>query len=153
MAAGPESTLWGWMKKGLSRLGQPHDVHRIETSTELGYPDVEGCIAGASFLVELKVVHYVRRNGSFALEHYTSKQAYTLHRRWEVGGRSWLLTRLAVPGEPIRHYLVPGRDAIITHDSRLQLTRGFLEAQSWPGYEDGLAKADRLWRAIAGPIV
>lgn len=151
---GPEATLWTWLKRGLKPLGKPHDVHRIETSTELGYPDVEGCIDGACFLVELKVAHYVRkRDGSFALEHYTSKQAYTLYKRWKAGGRSWLLLR--VPGSEVtgRHYLVPGREALLLHDERMNLTHQMLAAFSWPGYEDGLAKAEKLWRGISGPIV
>ena len=149
---GPESKLWAWLKNGLKGLW--HDVHRIETSTELGYPDVEGCIAGTCFLVELKVVHYVRKKcGSFAIEHYTSKQAYVLHKRWETGGRSWLVIRLAVPNEPVRHYLIPGREALLLHDNRLILTRGFLEAVSWPGFESGSALAKKLWQGISGPIV
>jgi hypothetical protein len=148
---GPEATLWDWLKRGLRPLGLPHDVHRIETSTETGYPDVEGCICGGCFLVELKVAHYVRKDSSFALGHYTSKQAYALYKRWKAGGRSWLLIRVEVLGG-VRHYLVPGREALIVHDERLRLTVGFLEAVSWPSFEDGMAKADRLWRAISGPI-
>lgn len=151
---GPEATLWGWLKRGLSSLDGPHDVHRIETSTELGYPDVEGCIAGACFLVELKVAHYIRkRDGSFALDHYTSKQAYTLHRRWKAGGRSWLLVRVPGSGAQVSHYLVPGREALLLHDERMNLTHQKLAAFSWPGFEDGRAKAEALWRGISGPIV
>lgn len=151
--SGPESTLWSWMRSGLKQQPRPHDVHRIETGTESGYPDVEGCIGGDSFLVELKVGRSVRKgDGSFSLDHYHAKQAYTLWRRWEVGGRSWLLVRVPYASGDL-HYLVPGRGALIVHDARLKLMPSFMQAVSWPGLEDGSAKAGRLWRAISGPIV
>lgn len=115
---------------------------------------MEGCIEGACFLVELKVVHYLRKkDGTFSIPHYTAKQAFALYKRWKSGGRSWLVIR--VPGSEAtgKHYLVPGREALIVHDERMQLTHGFLQAVSWPGFEDGTAKADRLWQGISGPIV
>lgn len=115
---------------------------------------MEGCIDGATFLLELKVVHYVRkRDGTFSIPHYTAKQAGTLYKRWKAGGRSWILVR--VPGSEAtgRHYLVPGREALVLHDERMRLTHGFMAAVSWPGFEDGLSKAMGLWRGISGPIV
>ncbi len=151
---GPEATLWSWLRRGLKPLGQPHDVHRIETSTESGYPDVEGCINANTFLVELKVARSIRKkDGSFSLDHYHAKQAYTLYRRWQAGGRSWLLVRYPGSDTTGRHFLVPGREALIVHDERMKLTLGFMQAVSWPGFEDGLAKADKLWQGISGPIV
>jgi hypothetical protein len=151
---GPEATLWSWLKRGLAALDVRRDVHRIETSTETGYPDVEGCIDGACFLVELKVVHYVRkRDATFSIPHYTSKQAYTLYKRWKAGGRSWLLIRVPGSEQTGRHYLVAGREALVVFDERTRLTHGFLAAVSWPGFEDGTAKAEALWRGVSGPIV
>lgn len=149
----PEANLWAWMRRGIKPLGLPHDVHRIETSTESGYPDVEGCIAGAPFLLELKVARSIRKgDGSFSLDHYHSKQAYTLHRRWEAGGRSWLLVRY--PGSELTglHFLVPGERALDVHDYRMKLTLGYISTVSWAGFKDGRAKADALWRGISGPI-
>ncbi len=151
---GPEATLWSWMRKAVPLLGMPHDVHRIETSTESGYPDVEGCIAGTSFLVELKVARSIRkRDGAFSLDHFEAKQAYTLHRRWKAGGRSWILVRYPMATGRDKHFLVPGKEALIVHDDRLRLTLGFMQAVSWPGLEDGLASAGDLWRAVIGPII
>lgn len=152
---GPEATLWNWLKRGLPSLGKPHDVSRVETSAESGFPDVEGCIAGASFLVELKVAHYVRKkDGTFALDHYTAEQAYKLYRRWKVGGRSWLLIRVPTANgwtTPL-HYLIAGREALLIHDDRMNLSRDRLAASSWPGFEDGLGKQVALWKAVSGPI-
>lgn len=152
--SGPESKLWSWMRQGLRPLGLPHDVHRIETGTESGYPDVEGCIDRACFLLELKVARSIRKgDGSFSLDHYHAKQAYTLWRRWQAGGRSWLLVRYPGSEQTGRHFLVPGREALVVHDSRMKLQLGFMRSVSWPGLEDGSAKAESLWRAISGPIV
>ena len=149
---GPEATLWNWMKAGLKKVEPPHDVHRIETSTESGYPDVEGCIGGTSFLLELKVARSLRKTTTnFSLDHYHSKQAYTLYHRWKAGGRSWILVRY--PGQDNLHFVVAGREALILHDNRLKLNIPMIQAMSWPGFEDGLALAPKLWRGFIGPIV
>ena len=143
----PEAALWAWFKKGLIRLGEPHHVKRVETpETGSGFPDVEGCISGACFNVELKVAHYIRKDGSFAIDHFTAEQAYFLHRRHEVGGRAFMLLRVGA-----EHHLFSGADAIDLHDARKAMTVDLVEARRLDVPRKALA--EEFWRAVRGPIV
>lgn len=101
-----ESALWGWLKTGLNRVSLPKDVQRIENSVGLGTPDVEGCIAGGQFWVELKVAQeYVR--APEVTVHLTARQAYRALRRTAAGGSSFILVRVG-SGSDMCHYLIWG---------------------------------------------
>lgn len=143
MAAAPEARLWGWLKSGLKRFGSQADVSRIETSTELGYPDVEGCISGGSFLCELKVAHHVTKDGRFSLPHFTAIQAYKLHRRHIAGGRAYLLVRV---GDD--HFLVGGSHVLDVQEQRMSLSRPYLSALAEPVGSNALPHF--FWREMAG---
>jgi hypothetical protein len=125
-----ERVLWGWMERALKKLLLPHHAQRVENSTgKKGTPDVEGCIAGRQFWVELKVVPRIRVDGSLSLPHYTNHQAYFAHKRWEVGGLSWILVRVGQQPDS-RHYLIPGSDALDLFEVRDRFTEDYLEARS-----------------------
>lgn len=148
----PEVQLWKWLKAGLPKLNQPHDVQRIETDTGSGYPDVEGCIASNAFLVELKVARAIRKKDkSFALDHYEREQAYKLHKRHIAGGSSWILIRVPYPELPKpRHYLVSGEKAIDLHDIRMKIMPEAIQNMSYsPLLAMGTYNAEQLWRVIA----
>lgn len=77
-----ENVFWDSIKKAL-----PY-VHwqRIESSTGQGIPDVNGCIGGDSFWLELKVVSGIK-------VHLRSSQVAWLMRRSDVGGSAWILIK------------------------------------------------------------
>lgn len=123
-----ESAVWGWLKGQLPLLKLRHHVHRVENAAEVGDPDVEGCIDGRSFHIELKVAERYRADGSFEVR-IKSEQAYWAHRRVKAGGRSWVLIRAAV-GQQRLHYLIPGDVTIELFEARLKLTHRMLEGWS-----------------------
>jgi len=101
--------LWPWLRRGLGRfVGRAH-VHRIEDLTKSGTPDVEGCIGGVSFWIELKVAYEQVREPVVRVK-TTDKQVYFAMRRCEVGGLSWYLVRVGA-GRRALHYLVHGSEA------------------------------------------
>lgn len=141
---GPEATLWSWLRKAVKSLGTKADVHRIETSTESGYPDVEGCVEGSQFTCELKVVHYVRKRcGTFALPHYTQDQAYFAHRRLLAGGRHTMLVRL-----DRSHYLIPASSMLDVFDRKSSLDAAYLAGLSLLPHD---AQALALLRKMSSP--
>ena len=105
-----ETSLWGWLDRGVSVLpGHPH-VQRIENSCSEGTPDVEGCIAGETFWTELKVA-YPRANQMWLVK-TTTAQIRKARRRRRAGGRSWFLIRLTGKTARLsRHILIEGLDA------------------------------------------
>ena len=82
MSKGPEAKLWQDVKKGLK------DAHlvRIESRVGLGIPDVNGCIDGKDFWLELKVI----KGNSLRLSKF---QKAWIYERLRVGGNVFVLAR------------------------------------------------------------
>ncbi len=95
--------------KDLGRLGRPapHCV-RIETGTQGGVPDWEGCYAGVSFWVEDKRAPR-RKTDDAAVLSYRPGQLEFLAERWSVGGvAAGLVATHALGGAvDVRRYLLP----------------------------------------------
>jgi hypothetical protein len=101
-----ETALWGWLRDSLQSITVPKHIQRIEDSTKSGTPDVEGCIEGRNFWIELKVAYEQVRSPVVRVK-TTDKQVYFAYRRTKVGGLSWYLIR--VGKHPHRsHYLIHG---------------------------------------------
>jgi hypothetical protein len=82
MSKGPEAKLWQDVRKGLK---EAHLV-RIESRIGLGIPDVNGCINGKDFWLELKVI----KGNSLRLSKF---QYTTLFRSLRAGGNVFVLAR------------------------------------------------------------
>ena len=82
MSKGPEAKLWQDVRKGLK------DAHlvRIESRIGLGIPDVNGCINGKDFWLELKVI----KGNSLRLSKF---QKAWIYERLRVGGNVFVLAR------------------------------------------------------------
>lgn len=79
-----ESSLWKMLK---GHMPSSWDVQRIETgSTGRGIPDVNVCVDGHEFWIELKVVQGRRVELS-------PEQVAWHYRRTRAGGRTWILAR------------------------------------------------------------
>lgn len=101
-----ETALWGWLRDSMQTIKVPKHVQRIEDSTKSGTPDVEGCVEGRSFWIELKVA-YEQLKAPIVRVKTTDKQVYFALRRTGTGGLSWYLIR--VGKHPHRfHYLIHG---------------------------------------------
>ena len=104
-----ESALWGWLREGLKRMKAPKHVQRIEDTTKSGTPDVEGCIEGRAFWVELKVAYEQLTKGTVRVK-TTVHQVYFAIKRRQAGGLSWYLIRVGTHPK-WEHYLIPGQHA------------------------------------------
>lgn len=114
-----ESNLWGWLRDSLPTLKTKKHIQRIEDSTKSGTPDVEGCIEGRTFWIELKVAYEQVRAPVVRIK-TTDKQVYFALKRTQVGGLSWYLIR--VGKHPHRfHFLIPGELAEALLDKPVSL--------------------------------
>lgn len=103
-----ESSLWKWLKAAADAYGPRAHLRRIENAVLVGDPDVEGCVDGAEFNMELKSCPEPSPRGG-VLVRISEEQIYWLYRRRRAGGQAWLLVRVG-SGARARHYLVPGDD-------------------------------------------
>ena len=104
MSKGPAAKLWQDVKKGLK------DAHlvRIESRVGLGIPDVNGCIDGKEFWLELMVI----KGNSLRLSKF---QKAWIYERTKSGGKVFVLAR------PLRGSVLKvfeGSNAIQGPDSR-----------------------------------
>lgn len=103
-----ESSLWGWCKRGADSLKGRAHVRRVENDVVVGDPDVEGCVDGGEFNVELKACPEPNSAGG-VLVRIDEAQINWLRRRRRSGGQAWLLVRVG-SSNSARHYLLPGDD-------------------------------------------
>lgn len=102
-----ESDLWRWLST--ARLHFKRELHmtRVENAVAKGFPDVEGCLRGQQFFIELKCAT-VRKHGNLAFGHrITGEQAHWLDRRFALSGHAWVLIQVGT-GASATRYLVPG---------------------------------------------
>jgi hypothetical protein len=108
-----ERNLWNWLREGVKSMVADRSLHicRIENTVSSGYPDVEGCMNGESFHIELKGCDRPVRGGSYIHIGLSSVQALWLKRRWDAGGSCFVLIRVGV-GRGIKRYLIRGDRAM-----------------------------------------
>lgn len=135
--SGPEKNLWIWLRDGVKPQIAEGRLHicRIETITMAGYPDVEGCLDGHNFHIELKAIERPKRQGTPLRIRMQPGQVPWLKKRWKAGGACSVLVRVG-SGHGARHYLIAGRDAAALeqpiHESRLEvLTVERLDAEQY----------------------
>jgi hypothetical protein len=117
-----ESSLWGWLRDHVVDLPTTaRHLQRIEDSTKSGTPDVEGCIDGHAFWIELKVAYEQRTKGTVRIK-TTDKQVYFALKRRKAGGLSWYLIRVGTYPK-WAHYLIPGQYAEELLDKPISLAR------------------------------
>jgi hypothetical protein len=119
MSGDRESALWGWLSKAEKALR--HELHliRVENSTERGTPDVEGCLNGNTFWLELKSA--IRpANPKTPLDFPTRKEQIDWgKRRRDAGGRSgYLLRVVSANGRNRRVYLLNAAYGRRLHDKK-----------------------------------
>lgn len=72
------------------------DLRRIENGLEAGTPDVNGCMWGVDFWLELKVADIPKKDPSqiVKIPHFTQQQRLWIRRRGMAGGRVYVLLKL-----------------------------------------------------------
>lgn len=101
--------------KAIKRRLPTYDLARIENSTAMGFPDVNGCTKeGHEFWLELKVCDEPSRPDTPALKNLRPSQAAWLYRRGIRQSPVWLV---ALIGDNV--YMVHGSRMASLSDTRL----------------------------------
>lgn len=104
-----ERNLWMWLREGSKPLMSAKHLHicRVENMVMAGFPDVEGCLDGKSFHLELKGCLRPVNPGTPVRTKWQHGQKPWLKKRWSVGGSCFALIRVG-KGCGIRRYLIRG---------------------------------------------
>jgi hypothetical protein len=105
-----ESSLWKWLLNGKDAFTDDLlHMTRIENLVDEGTPDVEGCLDGDAFWIELKSNARPKRETTRCIEprDIRPQQEPWLKRRWNAGGNAWMLIQIG-EGHNAKRYLVPG---------------------------------------------
>ena len=126
-----EGKLWTRMREGLCSVCRPH-LSRIEShATSVGFPDVEGCIEGTEFWVELK--SWDPKKGW----HIRPSQIAWMRARLNAGGKRIFVFADKKVSTTHHHVLVPVAAGFLTDYGRFS---------SW----DALTKNAIYW--AQGPV-
>jgi hypothetical protein len=106
-----ETALWEWLKTANDGLGRDLHMRRVENLVGVGDPDVQGCLLGDYFDIELKTASRPKRPGTVILNsrnEYVRPAQKVWHRlRWLAGGNNFVLLQVG-NGADKRLYLLPG---------------------------------------------
>lgn len=89
-----ESNLWSWLKKGGKELRYRLHMNRIENAVSSGMPDVEGCLDGSQFWIELKCEPRPVRPTTKIKPRFQPKQVPWIKRRARAGGIAYVLLQV-----------------------------------------------------------
>ena len=100
-----EADLWSWLSK--ARLVYKARLHicRIENGVMNGMPDVEGCLEGTQFWIELKTCARPVRTTTTLKIRFEPGQLPWIKRRQEANGKAYVLLQVG-KGYDARRYLV-----------------------------------------------
>lgn len=108
MAGVRESRLWQWLSDAPKKFWRDQlDIQRVENGVALGVPDVEGCLQGESFWIELKTSDRPKRATTRIRARFEDWQVPWLRRRCRAGGKAFLLIQVG-SGRSAGRYLLPG---------------------------------------------
>ena len=110
-----EKVLWAWLRRGVRGL-PGNDMERVENSVANGTPDVDGCLKGGAYKIELKRTP-ARQNGNVKVK-FQPMQIPWLEKRWKSGANVWVLLAVG-EGHTVRRYLIRGCDAHILADTHI----------------------------------
>ena len=108
-----EVRLWEWLRENSRGMPGLH-MRRVENLVSSGDPDVDGCINGVYFELELKGCDRPKQGGVLDFE-VRQAQVVWHRKRWRVGGNCWIYCRVG-KARDIQRYLVPGNKAQILAD-------------------------------------
>lgn len=107
-----EKNLWRWVKTGCRGEFQEQSLYmeRVENSVASGTPDVDGCLNGACFKIELKTAARPRNPGNCVAVKFTPAQIPWHKRYARSAGPSFILIQVG-SGSAARRYLIHGDKA------------------------------------------
>lgn len=102
-----ESRLWQWLKQGGKSYRERLHLGRVENSAGEGMADVEGCLDGVQFWIELKCEARPVQPGTKIRPRFRPAQGPWHRRRRRAGGRTFVLLQVG-SGVSARRYMLPG---------------------------------------------
>ena len=90
-------------------------MRRVENTCESGGPDVEGCLSGRCFNIELKHADRLKTKDLVHIKWQPGQKPW-LKQRWKAGGFAWLLIAVG-QGHNTKRYLIRGIDAFDLGDT------------------------------------
>ncbi|MFA5604166.1 MAG: hypothetical protein WDA12_04900 [Bacilli bacterium] len=105
-----ESDFWVKLRSKIAHAGH---IERIENGVAgVGTPDVNGCIGGREFWIELKCLpSWPKSGGPVSIRHFRKEQILWMRRRSMAGGRVFVFLRVDAP-EP-EHLLFPYGEVLL----------------------------------------
>lgn len=105
-----ESNLWKWLATSRQIYRDRLHINRVENTVLRGMPDVEGCIDGQQFWIELKCAGRPTNPGKGIAVEFQPNQAPWIERRMAAGGKVHILLQVGSRRRSAR-YLIDGRYA------------------------------------------
>lgn len=99
-----EVRLWEWLRDGTKRVAGLH-MRRVENRAGEGDPDVDGCLGGCYFELELKGCNRPKVSSSKLVFDIRQSQVIWHRRRMRAGGNLWLYIRVGL-GREVARYLI-----------------------------------------------
>jgi len=87
-----EANLWKWLSKAKKHYKEDLHLNRLENLIGSGTPDVEGCLYGCQFWIELKCIP--KRTNSPLKIRFQPAQIPWMQRRQRAGGRVFVLLQV-----------------------------------------------------------
>jgi hypothetical protein len=124
-----ETALWDWLSKARQQYDSLH-MERVENMIADGTPDVEGCIAGINFQIELKTHERPRRSKTPIRFPVRRAQIEWHQHRWEAGGNSCWLLQVGSSADR-RIYLLAGPFGQMLLDGMPESRLDFYRLNNW----------------------
>jgi hypothetical protein len=102
-----ESDLWGWLNRPAKKYKGRLHLLRIENLVGSGVPDVEGCLNGNHFWIELKCAAEPKRADTKLKPRFQPRQIPWLKARDRAGGRAYVLLQVGSGHSATRYLLTP----------------------------------------------
>lgn len=102
-----EARLWRWLKLAKKVFRNRLHMSRVENAVGTGMADVEGCLEGSQFWLELKCEARPKDPKTKIVPRFEPEQEPWHRRRRLSGGRAFVLFQIGA-GSSARRYLLPG---------------------------------------------
>lgn len=102
-----ENRLWAWLKLGSKSFRDRLHMSRVENAVLAGMADVEGCLDGVQFWIELKTEARPVNPTTRVKPRFQPGQPEWHRKRRRAGGRTFVLLQVGSGGSA-RRYMLPG---------------------------------------------
>jgi hypothetical protein len=114
-----ESRLWSWLSQARRVYKEDLHIDRVENSIIQGMPDVEGCLLGMQFWIELKCETRPKNPNTLIKPKFQLAQIPWIEKRIAAGGRAHVLLQVG-QGHAARRYLIHGSKAVLLENGWME---------------------------------